>query len=303
MGDAASTTDSSGEAPAAGHTEGSLLFVGTATTLLRYAGFTLLTDPNFLHRGQRAYLGYGLTSKRLTEPALQVGDLPPIDVVALSHLHGDHFDRVAKKGLDREVPIVTTRQGARRLRPQGFRAARGLRTWEPWQVERPGKGVLRITALPGRHAPGALQALFPDVMGSLIEIEPTDGGRPLRVYVTGDTLARAELRSITRRFPDIDMAVVHLGGTRVLGVTLTMDGRQGADLLEILGIAERGGVRPTGPAVVPIHYDDYTLFRSPLDDFRAELDRRGLSVDVRWMARGDSLALPLTTGVSPTPAR
>lgn len=46
----------------------SLTFIGTATTVLRLGGFTLLTDPNFLHRGQRAYLGYGLTSKRLRDP-------------------------------------------------------------------------------------------------------------------------------------------------------------------------------------------------------------------------------------------
>ena len=42
-----------------------LTFVGTATTVLRLGSFTLLTDPNFLHRGQRAYLGKGLWTKRL----------------------------------------------------------------------------------------------------------------------------------------------------------------------------------------------------------------------------------------------
>ncbi len=36
---------------------GGLCFIGTATTLIRYAGFTVLTDPNFLHRGERVYLG------------------------------------------------------------------------------------------------------------------------------------------------------------------------------------------------------------------------------------------------------
>jgi L-ascorbate metabolism protein UlaG (beta-lactamase superfamily) len=153
-----------------------------------------------------------------------------------------------------------------------------------------------------------LQAAFPDVMGSLVEIEPVGGGRPLKVYVSGDTLARKELAEITRRHPDIDVAVVHLGGTRVAGITVTMDGRQGADFLEILGIAERGGSGTSSrarPAVVPVHYDDYTLFKSPLEDFRAELDRRGLAADVRWLARGESLSLPTTglppAGVSPTP--
>jgi hypothetical protein len=58
---------------------GTLVFIGTATTLIRYGELTLLTDPNFLHRGQRAYLGYGLTAKRLTEPALTMGQLPPLE--------------------------------------------------------------------------------------------------------------------------------------------------------------------------------------------------------------------------------
>src|SRR5687767_4755999 len=31
---------------------GSLLFIGTATTLIRYGGFTILTDPTFLHKGE-----------------------------------------------------------------------------------------------------------------------------------------------------------------------------------------------------------------------------------------------------------
>lgn len=53
-----------------------LEFLGTATTILRLGPFTLLTDPNFLHRGQRAYLGKGLVSKRLTDPSRQVEELP-----------------------------------------------------------------------------------------------------------------------------------------------------------------------------------------------------------------------------------
>lgn len=53
----------------------------TATTLLRFGAFTVLTDPNFLHRGQRAYLGKGLFSKRLTEPSLQPSPLSDFERV------------------------------------------------------------------------------------------------------------------------------------------------------------------------------------------------------------------------------
>ena len=88
----------------------SLTFIGTATTVLQLGPFTVLTDPNFLRRGQRAYLGKGLWSRRLTDPARSPEELPRLDAVVLSHLHGDHFDRVARASLGRDAPVVTTPQ-------------------------------------------------------------------------------------------------------------------------------------------------------------------------------------------------
>jgi L-ascorbate metabolism protein UlaG (beta-lactamase superfamily) len=90
-------------------------------------------------------------------------------------------------------------------------------------------------------------------------------GAPLSVYITGDTLLHDDLREVPQRHPSLDLGLWHLGGTRVLGVTVTMDGRMGADLLE--------AVRPR--TTVPIHYDDYGVFRSPLSDFLDEVERRG----------------------------
>src|ERR1044072_6258394 len=86
--------------------EGSVFFVGTATTLIRYGGLTILTDPNFLHAGDHVHLGYGLTSERRTDPAVEIEGLPPLDLVLLSHLHGDHFDRIAERKLNKATPIV-----------------------------------------------------------------------------------------------------------------------------------------------------------------------------------------------------
>jgi len=258
---------------------GSLTFVGTATTLLRLGGFTVLTDPNFLHRGQRAYLGYGLTSKRLTEPALQPHELPPLDAVLLSHLHGDHFDRVARRTLPRDLPVLTTRQAARRLGHWGFTSCAGLRTWDSQTLVQ-GDERLRITAVPGVHGPGVVDRLLPEVMGSVVELE-RDGAVALRLYVTGDTLYRDQLRQVRERFPQIDVMVVHLGGTRILGVLLTMDGRQGADLVQL--------VRPA--TTVPVHYDDYGVFRSPLADFLAETGRRDLPGEITTVRRGEQVPL------------
>ncbi len=267
------------------HMTGQISWVGTATTLIDYGGFTVLTDPNFLHRGERAYLGKGLWSRRLSEPSLQPHELPPLDVVVLSHLHGDHFDRRARRGLPRDTLIVTTRQAARTLRVWGFGNTVALDTWQSHTVYKDGAS-LTITAAPGRHALGALQALLPPVMGSVLEFTPIGDEDPLSVYITGDTLVHDDLREIPRRHPDLDVGLWHLGGTRIpgafgLGVLVTMDGRQGADLLELVGPAR----------TVPIHYEDYAVMRSPLSAFLAEVERRGLQ-GVRLVERGQSLPLP-----------
>ena len=140
-----------------------------------------------------------------------------------------------------------------------------------------------MTATPGRHAPGPAQALLPPVMGSVLELD--DGaGRPFRVYITGDTLYRRSLRAVVDRCGPLDAMVIHLGGTRILGMLVTMDGRQGADLVELLG-----------PRVtVPVHFDDYTVFRSPLSDFLRRCRERNLPSHVRQVERGEIVSLSPT---------
>jgi L-ascorbate metabolism protein UlaG (beta-lactamase superfamily) len=261
-----------------GEARADLTFIGTATTLLHLGPFTVLTDPNFLHRGQHAYLGRGLTAKRVTEPAMSIDELPPLDAVVLSHLHGDHFDRVARRGLTRDAPIVTTTHAAGRLRRFGFSTV-GLDTWEEHALERDGHR-LTVQSLPGVHAYGALGKLLPPVMGSLLRW--TDNGQVRRtLYETGDTLTGPHLREIRERHPSIDGAVVHLGGTRVLGAVVTLDAKGGLELLE--------AVEP-GYAV-PVHYDDYTRFRSSLSDFLSAVGGTRWSSRIRVVERGQTISL------------
>jgi L-ascorbate metabolism protein UlaG (beta-lactamase superfamily) len=259
----------------------SVTFVGNATTVLRMGDFTLLTDPNFLHAGQRAYLGYGMWTRRLKDPALDIPDLPPLDGILLSHLHGDHFDRVARRGLPRDLTVVTTPAAQRRLRRWGFRAANGLATWESHVFVR-GDQLLRVTAVPAHHGPLGLKRLMPPTMGEIVELE-RDGRPLLRLYISGDTLYHRELAEIPRRYPHVDAMLVHLGGTRVLGVLLTLDGRQGNQLTRLM--------RPR--VTVPIHYDDYTVMRSPLRDYVDEVNRNASVTQLLTVRRGETVQLPL----------
>jgi L-ascorbate metabolism protein UlaG (beta-lactamase superfamily) len=84
------------------------------------------------------------------------------------------------------------------------------------------------------------------------------------------------LREIGVRFPELDVALVHLGGTKVLGLTVTMDEEQGAALLR--AIAPR--------LTIPIHVDDYDRFTTTTAAFQAAVAREGLDRRVRVLERG-----------------
>jgi L-ascorbate metabolism protein UlaG (beta-lactamase superfamily) len=62
---------------------------------------------------------------------------------------------------------------------------------------------------------------------------------------------------------------------------VTMDGRQGAEVVELVNARQ----------AVPIHYEEYTVMKSPLADFRGEVYRRGLSARVTIVERGTTLPL------------
>lgn len=255
--------------------KGSIFFIGNATVLIRYAGYTILTDPTFIHMHEQVSIGYGLHATRLTNPAMDIHQLPPLDLVVLSHFHGDHFDQVAERELDKALPIVTTNEASKALRERGFENAHPLDTWSSIDI---GKAEinLRITALPGRHGPPLSQLVLPEVMGSMLEFHSSSEKVLFTIYISGDTLIIDDLREIPGRYPDIDVGLLHLGGTRVLGIMVTMDGKQGLEAMQIVD-----------PAVaIPIHYNDYDVFKSPLSDFQREIAEAGLEHRVHYLSHG-----------------
>jgi len=122
-------------------------------------------------------------------------------------------------------------------------------------------------------------------MGSMLDLRRLDDPASLRIYISGDTLVHDRLHEIPTRFPGIDLALIHLGGTRMLGILLTMDGKQGVEAMRIV----------TPALTIPIHFDDYDVFKSPLEDFQREVRTAGLEHQVRYVDRGDRIVLPPPT--------
>ena len=266
---------------------GSVTFIGNATVLIRYAGMTILTDPTFIHKHEQVSLGYGMHTTRLTDPAMDIRDLPPLDLILLSHFHGDHFDQVAEEKLQKDLPIITTEHASTELSDKGFTQTIPLATWESTVVKK-GEFQVQITSMPGKHGPGMVEAFLPTVMGSMLEFQTIQGQVTLRLYITGDTLIHDDLKEIPNRYPNIDLALFHLGGTRIMGILLTMDAEQGVEAIHLINPRE----------VIPIHYNDYEVFKSPLEEFKNAVAVAGLENRVRYLSHGETYEFETTAGGS-----
>ncbi|MBV9668535.1 MAG: MBL fold metallo-hydrolase [Nitrososphaeraceae archaeon] len=258
---------------------GLIFFIGNATVLIRYAGFTVLTDPTFIHMHEKVHIGYGLTATRLTNPAVDIKELPPLDLVVLSHFHGDHFDQVAVRDLDKSLPIVTTPHATEELSLRGFNKPENLETWESISFVK-GNIRLNITATPGRHGPLPVAIFLPQVMGSILDFETMNDRHLVRLYITGDTLVFDEIKEIPKQYQDIDIALLHLGGTTVMGIMVTMDAKEGIEMFKI--------INPKN--AIPIHYNDYDVFQSPLEDFKRRVREEGLEERVHYLTHGETFA-------------
>jgi len=223
-------------------------------------------------------------------------ELPPIDAILLSHFHEDHFDKQVQERLRKDLPIVTTLEAEKPLADLGFSRISGLSTWETAELRNDtfeGDNLnMRVTSTPGKHVAGPVIEQLNDFMAA---VPPTTGfilelqwdGRPVdeaafRVYISGDTLFVKDLEEIPKRFPDIDLMLVHLGGTTIPGPNLpllmvTMDAKQGIKLVQL--------IKPK--ITLPIHYDDYDVFLSPLSDFQKEMNSAGLADKVVYLDRGE----------------
>lgn len=115
-------------------------------------------------------------------------------------------------------------------------------------------------------------------MGTMYEFRPRKGAEPFRLYISGDTLSVGELDEIPERYPDIDLGILHLGGTKIYALTVTMDDRQGMEVLE----------RIAPKHAIPIHYNDFDVFKSPLSEFQDAVRQAGMESRLTYVAHGDT---------------
>jgi L-ascorbate metabolism protein UlaG (beta-lactamase superfamily) len=159
--------------------------------LIEIGGLRILTDPILVDR-----LMFLTRVVRPLDPSLYAA----VDVVLLSHLHLDHFDRLSLARLESGPEIVTGPGGAALARSWGWERVTELAPGQSHEV-----GDVRITATPARH-PGSRPPWGPrgTAVGYLLE------SGPARLYFAGDTDLFEEMATMVEG--ELDVALLPIGG-------------------------------------------------------------------------------------------
>jgi L-ascorbate metabolism protein UlaG (beta-lactamase superfamily) len=159
---------------------------------------TILTDPVLCNR---VGIGLGLITggpRRHVAPALGVRELPPVDLMLISHAHYDHLDRPTLVRLDKNTPVITAGGTFDLIRDLGFRQIAELRWGECTTL----RGV-KVTAQKVAH--WGARTFYDSHRGFnayLIEADKK------RVLYGGDTAYHDYFKEVGK----VDLAVLGIGG-------------------------------------------------------------------------------------------
>jgi len=199
-----------------------LTYIGHATTQLRLAGVTILTDP--LLRGW-----LGPLRRQVPRPNPAVTETA--DLVLISHLHRDHLDIPSLRRVPAETPLVVPRGASKWARRGGARDVRELAVGET--IKLGGVEVTAVAATHDGHRDGAWGAEIAP-LGYLLDA----GGR--KVYFAGDT----DLYEGMSKLAPLDLALLPIWGWGASIGSGHLDPVRAAKALELL--------RPR--LAVPIHW-------------------------------------------------
>ncbi|MFM1769706.1 MAG: hypothetical protein RJA22_2235 [Verrucomicrobiota bacterium] len=163
-----------------------ITWIGHASFLIQFSDLNVLVDPNFAN--------WLFVLKRLKRSGLRLEDLPPIDLVLLTHAHFDHFHKPTLRRLP-STKIGVMPWGVGDLaRDLGFTRIIELQNWESFS-----HGDWSVTLTPCKHwGARTLRDEHRGYGGFLMEHQ----GR--RIYHAGDSAYFEGFKEIGRKLkPEI----------------------------------------------------------------------------------------------------
>ena len=177
-------------------------WLGHSTSLIEIDGYRVLTDPIW---GERTSPLDWVGPKRWYAPPLALGELPPIDVVAISHDHYDHLDYPTLSAMkDWSTTFVVPLGVGAHLASWGVPEARIIEL--AWGG-RPRVRGLEIVATPARHASGRTGLDKDATLWAGFALL----GPKHRAYYSGDTGMFPAMKDIGARLGPFDVTMIEVG--------------------------------------------------------------------------------------------
>jgi len=240
---------------------------------MNLCGVWVLTDPALRARVgiQVGPLTFG--PKRYVAPALKPWELPPVDILLLSHAHMDYMDFRTLRKLPRNVVVVTARETADLLAPLRFRDVVEL-GWGESREFHTAHGTVRIEAFAVQHWGARVRH---DVHRGFNGYVLERNGR--RICFAGDT-AQTRFDAIGQRGP-IDLMIMPIGAYNpwIMSHCTTEQAAEMAD-------------QARARFVLPIHHQTFRLGREPM---REPIERFARAVEPGRIALrdiGETFVLP-----------
>lgn len=237
-------------------------WLGGPSFLLELGPFRIAGDPVLLDRLELE----GQAVTRLAAPPSV--DATGVDVVLLTSMRSDHFDREAATAIGATRTLVP-KGGTAAVRP-GLEGLRDLEHGESMRIER-GGSILTVHAVPA-GAPDAA----PADNGYFLEL--TGRERPFTAYVTGDTLFSDRTRDIQRTHGYSNLLVLHLGAERSAGKLRSADAKEGMQIV----------YRMQPNMIAAVHHSTFSHYTEPIAPF---LEKIGLTIydkRLRTLREGES---------------
>jgi L-ascorbate metabolism protein UlaG (beta-lactamase superfamily) len=173
-----------------------LVWLGHASFLGSLGCHRFLIDPVFSDHAGWLY-------RRYLPPPIPIDELPDVEVVLVTHNHYDHLDADVLRKLGDRVHVIVPEGMGRWMRRRGCRRVTELRRWQRADVD-----SLRVTLVPACH--WSRRGIFDTnrVLWGGYVVEA--GGSS--VYHSGDSAWFEGFAEIGRRFPDLDVAMLPIGG-------------------------------------------------------------------------------------------
>jgi L-ascorbate metabolism protein UlaG (beta-lactamase superfamily) len=239
-------------------------WLGHSTVLIEIDGLRVITDPIW---GKRASPSSLAGPKRFQPVPVSLREMPPVDLVAISHDHYDHLDYPTIRELARtDVPFVTSLGVGAHLEYWGVRPERivELDWWESHQVPNSG---LTVTAAPSQHFSGrGLNNRNSTLWSSLVIRSPRHA-----VFFSGDTGLTAEHQLIRERLGPFDLVMLEVGGLHPSWGDMHLGPQNALKALALLG----------GGPFLPIHWGTFSLAMHAWDQPAEVLLERGAAAGAR----------------------